>query len=70
MYPTRTVAVDLAAEARKAKEMKAKQQEMKEKGLNLDGTPYIHLPGEPPHPVPIACSVPSPLHTAQSMRRV
>ena len=33
-----TVAVDLAAEAKKAKEMKTQ-------GLNPDGTPYVHLPG-------------------------
>ena len=33
-----TVAVDLAAEAKKANEMKAQ-------GLNPDGTPYVHLPG-------------------------
>eukprot|EP01048_Picozoa_sp_COSAG05_P008626 COSAG05_NODE_666_length_8006_cov_12.857595_2_plen_723_part_00 len=40
-----TVAVDLAQEMRKVNEMKAK-------GLNPDGTPYIHLPGmdqPPPH---------------------
>ena len=38
-----TVAVDLAAEAQKVKDMKAQ-------GLNPDGTPYVHLPGnnEPP----------------------
>eukprot|EP01044_Picomonas_judraskeda_P034878 COSAG03_NODE_14664_length_456_cov_0.971989_2_plen_65_part_01 len=30
--------MDLAAEAKKAKEMKSQ-------GLNPDGTPYMHLPG-------------------------
>ena len=36
--PSQTVAVDLSAEAKKAKEMKSQ-------GLNPDGTPYVHLPG-------------------------
>lgn len=34
-----TIAVDLAAEAKKVADLKAR-------GLNPDGTPYIHLPGQ------------------------